>query len=152
MPDLLAGTTVKALDTPPTVSARGDSSFTATNTSFDVTTTGGTYEEVGVVIVAPTSGRVKIHTSARLLNSSTGGTLVSPQIRTGDVIGGGTEVQSVGDGHGVSHYGNSFARLGATTLVDGLTPGESYNVRLLHRASANTATIALRELIVEPAT
>jgi hypothetical protein len=152
MPDLLAGTTVKALDTPPTVSARGDSQFTATNTLFDVLTTTGTYEEVGVPFVAPTSGRVKIHTAARLLNSSTGGTLVSPQIRTGATIGEGAEVQAVGDGHGVSHYGASFARMGATTFVNGLTPGASYNVRLLHRVSANTGTIALRELIVEPAT
>jgi hypothetical protein len=42
--------------------------------------------------------------------------------------------------------------MGATTFVNGLTPGASYNVRLLHRVSANTGTIALRELIVEPAT
>ncbi|GAA2298248.1 hypothetical protein GCM10010402_66050 [Actinomadura luteofluorescens] len=152
MPDLLAGTVVKAEDTPRTKSARGDSSFTATITGFGVGTTSGTYEEGAVVIVAPTTGRIKIHTAARMTNSSTGGTLVAPEIRAGDVIGSGTAVQTIGDGHGVSHYGASFARCGAATFVEGLTPGASYNVRLLHRASANTATIALRELIVEPAT
>lgn len=153
MGDLLAGTTVMGLDTPPTKSDRGDSSFTATNTVFGTSSTGGTYEEVAVVFTAPTTGRVVIHTAARMTNSASGnGTLVSPEIREGATIGSGTAVQSVGDGQGVSNYTGAFVRAGATTYVEGLTPGSAYNVRLLHRASAGTATIALRELIVEPAT
>ena len=152
MGDLLAGSTVMGLDTPPTESDRGDSSFTATNTVFGVTTTGGTYEEVAVVFTAPTTGRVAIHTAARMTNSGANGTLVSPEIREGATIGSGTAVQSVGDGHGVANYTGTFVRAGATTYVEGLTPGNAYNVRLLHRATAGTATIALRELIVVPAT
>ena len=52
MPDLLAGTTVRGLDFPKAVSDRGDTSFDATNTTFGTASTGGTYDEVGVVFTA----------------------------------------------------------------------------------------------------
>jgi hypothetical protein len=151
MPDLLAGTTVRGLDFPKAVSDRGDTSFDATNTTFGTASTGGTYDEVGVVFTAPTSGRVAIHTAARLKNTAAGnGTLAAPEIRIGSTIGSGTAVQAIGDGHGVADYSGAFSRQGATTYVEGLTPGSSYNVRLLHRVSAGTGSIALRELIVVP--
>lgn len=150
MPDLLPGTIVLAADTPVTVSAQQGTSFDATTTTYDVTSTAGGYADCAVVFVAPTSGRVIIHTSARMINSvSTSGTLVAPETRTGGTVGSGTVVESATDNSGASHYGSTFARSGAAHLLTGLTPGATYNTRLLHRASANTATIALRELIVQ---
>lgn len=155
MPDLLAGTTVLALDTPPTQVSVVSSSFTATAITFGTATTGGTYTDCAVVFTAPTTGRVKIHTSARLLNSgATSGSLISPETRAGGTIGAGSVVEAAADGGGASHYGSTFARVGVTHLLSGLTPGDVYNTRLLHRSSlvTETATIALRELIVEAAT
>lgn len=150
MPDLLAGTTVKAVDTPPAVVDVADASFDATSTTYTTTATGGSYEECAVTFVAPTSGRVRISLSARLINSGTAGTLVTAETRTGATIGAGTIVDGAAD-RGPSHYGNAFARFGTSRMVTGLTPGASYNTLVLHRVSAaSTGSIALRELIVEP--
>ncbi|WUI00199.1 hypothetical protein OHR68_43155 [Spirillospora sp. NBC_00431] len=151
MPDLLAGTIVRGQDFPRAVSDRGDISFDATNTSYGTASTGGTYEEVGVAFTAPTSGRVMIFTTARMVNSgATAGVLVAPETRTGSTIGSGTAVESIGDGHGVSHYGSTFARMGAAHYLEGLTPGSTYNTRLLHRVVSGTGSFALRELTVVP--
>lgn len=151
MPDLLAGTTVKALDTPPAVSDRGDTSYDATNTTYSTDFVLGTYEDVAVAFTAPTSGRVMIFTTARMVSSgATSGVLVAPETRTGATIGSGTVVETIGDGHGVSHYGSTFARIGASHIVSGLTPGDPYNTRLLHRVVSNTGSFALRELTVVP--
>lgn len=149
MPDLLAGTVVRGLDSPPAVSATADSSFDVTSTSYTTTASAGTYADCAVVWTAPTSGRVIIHVNARLFNSGTGGTLVTAETRTGSTIGAGTIVDGAAD-RGPSHYGNSFARTGTTRMLSGLTPGATYNTRLLHRATSGTGSIALRELIVEP--
>jgi hypothetical protein len=155
MPDLLAGSIMRALDTTATLASVAGTSIDTTSITYTAAVTGGTYADCAVVFVAPTTGRVKIYTSARLINSgATAGTLIVPETRTGGIIGAGTVVETASDGNGVSHYGTTFSRLGATHLLSGLIPGATYNARLLHRTSVatGTASIALRELIVEPAT
>lgn len=153
MPDLLAGTIIKALDTPPTQADSAANSYDTNGTGFTTgNVTVGSYEDVAVVFTAPTTGRVEIITNARLINTSTSGTLVAPETRAGGVIGSGTPIELATDGIGVSHYGTTFARASVTHLLTGLTPGNVYNTRLLHRVSANSGSIALRELIVKPAT
>lgn len=152
MTDLAAGTRVQAQDFPPAKNDRQTASFDATTTTYDVTSTAGSYADCGTSFVAPTSGRVVITTSARCINSSTSGTLVAPETRTGGTVGSGTVVESADDSIGCSHYGNSFARVSASHLLTGLTAGSTYNVRLLHRATANTASIAHREVVVQPTT
>jgi len=151
MPDLLAGSQILALDTPPTQSAIGDPTFDLTSATFTTAATAGSYTEVAVVFTAPTTGRIKWTASARLINSATGGTLVTCEVREGATIGSGTVVDVAAD-RGPSHYGASFARLGTSRMVSGLTPGATYNARLLHRVTTGTGSIALRELIVEPCT
>lgn len=151
MPDLLPGSTVTGLDTPRTVVDAQSASYTTVSTTY--TDAGAT--DCSVVFTAPTTGRVLIHTAARMVHqSTTSGCLLAPQTRTGGTVGGGTVVEDVSAATGPSHYGDNFARIGATHLLEGLTPGATYNTRLLHASSAagpNTATFALRELIVEPA-
>lgn len=151
MPDLLPGTTVTATDTPPTVSSVVDPSFDTTVTAYGTGSSGGSYADVSAVFTAPTTGRVVLHLAARLINTGTGGTLVCCETREGDTVGSGTVVDTVGD-RGPSHYGASFARLGATRLLTGLTPGASYNTRMLHKVTSGTGSVALRELVVVPAT
>lgn len=148
MGDLLAGTTVKALDTTVTVANAQATTVTTTSTSY---TTSGT--DCAVSFVAPTTGRVIIHTIARCVNDgATGGTLVAPETRTGGTVGSGTVVESAADTNGTSHYGTNFARGSATHLLTGLTAGSTYNVRLLMRVTAGTGSIANREVIIQPAT
>lgn len=150
MPDLLAGTIVKALDTPPTVFDDQSASFDFTSTTYTTASTAGSYVDCAVVFTAPTTGRVKISTSARLINTTaTGGALVAPETRTGGTVGSGTVVDAAADDASTAHYGTTFSRGGASHILSGLTPGSVYNTRLLHRASAGTGSAALRGLIVE---
>jgi hypothetical protein len=98
-----------------------------------------------------------IHLSARMaMNAgSTSGALMSPQTRTGGVIGSGTIFEDAADQTAVSHYGGTaFERQGTWHLLAGLTPGATYNTRLLMKCSVgtDTANFAHRELIVSPAT
>lgn len=123
---------------------------TITTSSITFVTVG---DDCAVSWTAPSTGRVLIHTTARMINSSVNGTLLSPQTRTGSVIGSGTIVEDATDNNSASHYGNAFARLTATHLLTGLTPGAAYNTRLLMRCSVTdqVATFAFREVIVQPA-
>ncbi|MFF8485150.1 hypothetical protein [Streptomyces antibioticus] len=134
-----------------TVVNQQSSSYDATITSYGTAASSGTYAHCEVAFVAPSSGKVRISVQARFISStSTSGCLVAPETRTGATLGGGTVVEGPSDINGASHYGDTFARLGVSHILTGLTPGASYNTRMLHRASANTATFALRELNVEP--
>ncbi|WP_432247717.1 hypothetical protein ACRAR1_07155 [Streptomyces sanyensis] len=150
MPDLLAGSTLLALDTPATVQASASASYDATSTTYTTTATGGSYSEVAVVFTAPTTGRVEISLAARLINSGSFGSLVTVEVRIGSTIGSGAVVDSALDNTGTSRYGTTFARSGITHLLSGLTPGASYNARLLHRVTGGTGSFAMRELIVKP--
>lgn len=155
MPDLLAGTTIKGTDTPPTVSDFQSPSFDATATTYTTASTAGTYADCAVVFTAPTTGRVIIHIASRMTNTQAGNAcVISAQIRTGSTVGGGTIFEDADDGRAARQSGTPFNRVGITHLLTGLTPGASYNARLLHKnsASGNTASFAQRELIVAPAT
>ncbi|MGW9029121.1 hypothetical protein ACWGQ5_34330 [Streptomyces sp. NPDC055722] len=154
MSDLLAGTTVKALDTPPTVANAQSASVSTQSTTY--TTVGA---DCAVVWTAPTTGRVLIHIAARMQvtpSTATSGALIAPQTRTGGVIGSGTLVEDAADQSAASHYGGTaFERQGIWHLLTGLTPGAVYNTRLLMKSStgvSDTANFAHRELIVAPAT
>lgn len=150
MPDLLAGSIVRALDTPPTEQDTQGTTVTTTSTTF---TTSGT--SCAVSFIAPTTGRVRIHVSARCVNSSaTSGTLFSPETREGATVGSGTIVEAASDSIGGSHYGSTFAVSGKTHTLIGLTPGAAYNSRILMRSSAgaDTASFANRYIEVTPAT
>jgi hypothetical protein len=138
-----------ALDTPATVSNFQSGTVTTTSTTFVAVGT-----DCAVTFVAPTTGRVKIHVAGRMINSNVNGTLMAPQTRAGGTIGSGTIIEDATDNNSTSNYGTTFSRVGSTHLLAGLTPGAVYNTRILMRCSVNTetATFALRELIVEPAT
>ncbi|MET9943256.1 hypothetical protein [Streptomyces halstedii] len=150
MPDLLAGTTMLALDTPAAVSAVASASYDTTSTAYTTATSGGAYAEVAVVFVAPTSGRVRCDLAARLTNNGTGGTLVTAEVRTGSTVGAGTVVDAATDASGTSNYGNTLSRTGICRFLSGLAPGSTYNARLVHRVTAGTGSIAMRELSVQP--
>jgi hypothetical protein len=156
MSDLSAGTTVRAGDTPPSVSNAQSGSYTATITTFGIATASGTYADCGVAFVAPTTGRVLVTWSGQVANSTaTSACELSPYIREGTTVGSGTAfLASVIDNkiRLVSSSNNSIQHAGMTMLVEGLTPGDDYNVRLDHRVSGNTGTFIYRKVTVIPCT
>lgn len=153
MPDLLAGSIIRALDTPPTVSDAEPGSYTCSSASYTTATTGGTYADCAVVFTAPTTGRVRIDVAARLDNSTTSITAVAAQTRTGSVINSGTVIETADTDSGVHGQGTDDYRQGASHVLSGLTPGDVYNTILLHKAvSGSTGTVSERELIVAPLT
>lgn len=135
-----------------TVGDKKNDGYEAKATSYSTAFTAGSYEHCGVNWVAPLSGKVKITVGARVQNSSTAGSLISPETRLGSTVGSGAVVETPTDSIGFSHYGVTYARGTAAHLLTGLTPGASYNTRLLHRCSVTgeTAFFAFREVIVEP--
>lgn len=156
MSDLSAGTTVRAGDTPPTVSDAQSGSYTATITTFGIGTTGGSYADCGVAFVAPTTGRVLVMWSSQVANNTADQACeLSPFIREGSVVGSGTTfLASVINNklRLVSPANNGVQHAGMTMLVTGLTPGDSYNVRLDHRVSGGIGTFIYRKVAVLPCT
>lgn len=149
MADLLAGTTVNANDTPPTVSDRSDTAILAfANTSYAAGT-----PAVGVAFTAPTTGRVLVHLSAFLDNSTAGGqSYCSFRLGTGSTVGAGTQILAADDSRSLLVTGVDQGRFGITELVSGLTPGSVYNVQVQHKRITANGDITWRHIIVAPAT
>lgn len=153
MTDFLAGQTLTPLHFTPTVSDSEQGTFSFNSTAYGVDADSGTYADCGVAFTGPASGRVLVHFSAEMLNSSASDFVsVSPVIRTGSTVGAGTSFLAASLDTAIHHFGTLNDRFGATVIVTGLTPGDPYNVRLEHRigSGANTATIRRRTVIVEP--
>lgn len=148
MPDLLAGEVIQALDTPPMNSDREDGSYTVVNGGFGVGVSSGTYADCACTFIAGTTGKVRIDIAARMANSSTGQCLVAVEVRQGGTIGSGTIVLAAADQLAITQIGTNGTRTGVAVPLTGLTPGATYNARLLHRVSANTGTFLYRTLVV----
>lgn len=153
MPDLLAGTIINALDTPPTVVNTQTGTFTFTITAYGVTTTGGTYVDCGIAFTAPTTGRVIVWYRSQLLNNTGGqSTFASFVLRDGSTVGAGATVLAAADSRALEHAGTDTPQAGTFELVTGLTPGNAYNVRIEHRVTGGTGTLLNRQISVAPAT
>lgn len=104
-----------------------------------------------VAFVAPTSGKVLIHNSAYLDQSSAAArTYLSWILRTGASIGSGTVVQSAIDANAIENLSDADATIGRTIMVSGLTANSSYNIRQAGRVTSGTGEYQNRHLIVEP--
>ncbi|MET8172854.1 hypothetical protein [Streptomyces clavifer] len=153
MPDLLAGTTVLGLDTPPGSFANDGTDII----NFSNTTFSSGSPIVGVVFTAPTTGRVWVHWQSRFNPTSAIAVQVGFALRTDGVLGSGTLLQdglnenclesaNVSGGGGRVQGGSSY-------LLTGLTPGSVYNVVVCHRmTAAGTGTIFARSIGVAPCT
>jgi hypothetical protein len=155
MPDLLAGSTVKGLDTPPSADA-----FDNTVISYNSTTPAAGSPELGVTFTAPTTGCVRITVGGGLRNAAANDNRIflSPQVFLGTSSGGTEVVAPTVSQRGIGSTGgfanNGYQYLSRTSRLTGLTPGATYYVRTMH-ATANTAgncDIAARSILVEPTT
>lgn len=148
---VLAGHKLTTLDFLPTVEDTQTGSFSFDSTTFGVDADSGTYVDCGVAFTAPTSGAVKIDYSADLDNAlSTASTNLAPVVRTGSTVGSGATILAASLDTCIRNVGTDDRRYGASLLLEGLTPGSSYNVRLEHRVSGNTGTIQQRNVVVMP--
>lgn len=158
MTDLLAGSKIKALDTPPTVQVTDTTTMgNISNTTYSAGT-----PEVGVTFTAPTSGRVNITISGGLRNNAANSdrAFLTAQVFLG-VNSAGTEVlvPSV-TVYGVSTPGGSatmdYIYSSRTAMLDGLTAGATYYVRTMHLCSVsvggpgNTCDLNYRGILVTP--
>jgi hypothetical protein len=151
MSDLTAGSLIRALDTPPTVTSEVPDTFNFTNTAY--ATTGQAGGNCGVAFMAPTTGRVLLKYGAQIINGATPSSIVAPVIREGGTVGSGTSVLAAADDNAVSAVGATGGSRFREKLVTGLTPGATYNVRLEHRvSSASTGSVLRRVVIVAPST
>lgn len=124
-------------------------SGTTTSTTYTATLTGGT--ACGVVFVAPTSGKVNVHNSAFIDNSTTPRSLVTFRIRTGSSIGSGSDVVAALDVNAIGAVNVDDTTYGKTVTVTGLTPGATYNCQQLFKvSSASMGTFQQKQLSVTP--
>jgi hypothetical protein len=153
MSDLSAGTTVKALDTPPTVVDVEPDTFTFNSTAYGIDVDSGTHLNCGVAFTACTTGRAWIAYNASVDNDTAAqSTLCTPVVRTGSTIGSGTVVRAASDVDALAGAGTDGIHIGGNVLQTGLTPGVTYNVRLEHRVTGGIGTLLRRSVLVGPAT
>ena len=133
---------------PATVTSTQVTSGTTTSASYTATLTGGT--ACGVAFVAPASGKVVIVNTVQSSNSGAGNSFCAIHVRTGAVVGSGTDVLASSDDEAHTNTGTSAFRFSVSRLLTGLTPGASYNVQQEFKASSGTATFSRKHLFVDP--
>lgn len=141
---------------PATVQDVHTAKYEANNTEFGTAHIDGSYADCAVVFTAPESGRVLIHWSGAPRNVSSHPKPVaylSPEVRTGDVVGSGSVVLAANNRRSVRNNlaGSETVRAGAAHLLSELTPGAQYNARILHRVTSGSGEFFHRTIIVAPA-
>jgi hypothetical protein len=154
MPDLTAGSTVLALDFPPTQTARDATTTTGlTNTTYQVAPSPAA--AVAVTFLAPTTGRITLTVWGGLRVSSG-----SVRAQAGYVLRetdeNGTIVSETAGSNpliGTNTASTSYVYQDGSTLLTGLTPGGVYWAAVSTRTSATGAyDFADRRITVAPAT
>jgi hypothetical protein len=149
----LAGQKVSAADlnalSPPTSVTAGSSGY-ANTTSTSYGTLSG---DPGVAFTAPASGKVDVHIRAAMVGEAAGiGSQASFIVRTGSSVGSGTTVVAAADDNSIGMIGTDDVEAGQSTLVTGLTPGNSYNVQMVYkrRGASSAGGFARRRITVKP--
>lgn len=155
MPDLADGTIVRGADLPPTVADSDETSIV----QISATTYTVGAPEVGVVFVAPTSGRVRLTVGGGERDSAgVDRVFLSPQVFRGtDATGVEVLAPSVTNrGLGSCAATKEFQYGSRTSLLEGLTPGVTYYARVMYTISPGGATpagqadVGARDIVVIP--
>jgi hypothetical protein len=94
---------------------------------------------------------VQVVNNARIKAPSDGVPVVADfEIRQGDVIGSGTVVRATNSDYSWINYNAQFISGSVTLVVDGLTAGETYNIRQTAYVSSGTGSYRSGWLIVGP--
>lgn len=127
-----------------------------TDTGPDVTsiaTTSTTYTTTGAVVevyfTAPPSQAVLLTVGGRLRSGTAGNqTYLGVEVR--NTNSGGSIVSAVSDNDALMTSSGNHVQASTSRRVGGLTPGNTYYARLLHKTTAGTGNIDRRRLIVIP--
>lgn len=120
--------------------------FTTTSTVY--TTVGASL--VGASVIAPPSGILRVGWASYVDNNNAGQqSLIGPQLNLGSVIGAGATVVAVTDPITARALGTNAVQSASFFRYTGLTPGQAYNVFLMHRATGATASFANRVIELE---
>lgn len=144
-----AGQIIRAADFPDAVSNEQN----ADETGFSNTTYGGGSNTCGVAFVAPTSGRVQVPFYAYFEANGAQEVYISVALRAGGVVGSGSVVDAATDTRAlVAQSAADDRSAGAYRYFSGLTPGDTYNVRVEHRVDSGggTGDIFNRTVMVIP--
>ena len=132
-----AGQIIRAADFPDAVSNEQN----ADELAFANTAYGGGTNTCGVAFVAPTSGRVMVPFYAFFEANGAQEAYVSVALRTGGVVGSGSVVEAASDTRSlVSQTAADDRGIGMYRYFSGLTPGDTYNVRVEHRVDSGGGT------------
>lgn len=152
MTDLAAGTTVRALDFPPTASASDGTLITNISSTTYITGT----PEVATTFMAPTSGRVMLWVSALGRDDTADQQVyVTVEVYEGTDATGTQILSPSALARGVSTMGEASNPMGhdRASLLSGLEAGTTYYARVVYRVlGGTTADIFYRGLIISPAT
>ena len=149
MPDITAGSTVKAQDFPP--------SQTSLDTTIQDDVSSTSYiagsPELGVTFEGPTSGKVVVIVSAGARTAADQVVLVSFQIFEDN--SSGTEIVAPSADQAFRVYSSNAGKYASgsyTTMVTGLTAGQTYYARTMHRVDGGSTNndIRHREISVYP--
>lgn len=126
-----------------------DTAGTTTSAAYVETLTGGT--ACSFTFVAPLSGKVLVVNTGQLDNSGAQTSLMSFVIRNGSVVGSGTTFFAATDDDALRNIGTNESEYSHARMVEGLTPGATYNIRQAFRGSGGTtATFSRKRLVVSP--
>jgi hypothetical protein len=126
-------------------------------TNITVTTPNAGSPVVGVTFVAPQSGRVRVHVQAtpRITTAATGATICGVIVRAGATLGSGTVVfDGTAQDPGCKVQLNGFLgflQMGASSLLEGLIAGATYNaVVYFYVGAGTTGQVLARQVGVDP--
>jgi hypothetical protein len=152
---ILAGQKIRALDFAGYASVFSSTDEPAFNTQTFVPGA----NPVGLTFMAPSSGSVLVrwHARMRLIVAAAARVLVAPETREGAVIGAGTIVQTITEDAalelGSPGAANGQLEAGMFRDINGLTPGATYNVLLMHKnanSAGGAAQVFARSIYVTP--
>lgn len=126
-------------------------------TLLNAASTGFVAIGIGVVFKAPPSGQVNIHFAAQLIiHTANASVTVSPHVKYGTSIGAGSDIVTANNTHcieleGPSTLAGDSINVGSFRFINGLIPGDSYNVELRHKSSpAGTGDTNKHRVLVVP--
>lgn len=148
MPSLLAGTQIKALDFPASQYDDEDTLQSGvSSTSYTAPT-----NACSVTFTAPTSGRVKLIVGGAFRDTSGDDQgFITAEIRETDVSGSIVLSSSAyRNGYISEPEASDYLYHSRITLVEGLTPGQTYFARIMIKVDGGAADLRLKNLAVIP--
>lgn len=145
----------EAYSAAPEIEIEGSTEYLFTDDSATTysSTTGGAMGARGgqAVVVAPASGSFTISLRARIGSATAGQyAAVGYEVRQGTTIGSGTVVVPYETSFALINWSTSRIMAGITYMINGLTPGADYNIRMMMASQSSGSTFEEGAFILTP--